>query len=94
MSRDLRLIIMGILGRTPLAGVSWQVLHYLEGFRRLGYDIYYIEDTGGWAYNPLQTKAENESEYAYATIANTPSIMWPNSCPLTACRIVGLTGPG
>jgi hypothetical protein len=66
MSRDLRLIIMGILGRTPLAGVSWQVLHYLEGFRRLGYDIYYIEDTGGWAYNPLQTKAENESEYAYA----------------------------
>ena len=66
MSRDLRLIIMGILGRTPLAGVSWQVLHYLEGFRRLGYDIYYIEDTGGWAYNPLQTKEENESEYAYA----------------------------
>ena len=49
MSRDLRLVIMGILGRTPLAGVSWQVLHYLEGFRRLGYDIYYIEDTGGWA---------------------------------------------
>jgi hypothetical protein len=45
--------------------VSWQVLHYLEGFRRLGYDVYYIEDTGGWAYNPLQTKEENESEYAY-----------------------------
>src|SRR5215831_3299256 len=66
MSRDLRLIIMGILGRTPLAGVSWQVLHYLEGFRRLGYDIYYIEDTGGWAYNPRRTKEENESEHAYA----------------------------
>lgn len=66
MSRDLRLVIMGILGRTPLAGVSWQVLHYLEGFRRLGYDIYYIEDTGGWAYNPRRTKEENESEHAYA----------------------------
>jgi hypothetical protein len=66
MSRDLRLVIMGILGRTPLAGVSWQVLHYLEGFRRLGYDVYYIEDTGGWAYNPQQTKEENESEHAYA----------------------------
>jgi hypothetical protein len=65
MTRGLRLVIMGILGRTPLAGVSWQVLHYLEGFRRLGYDVYYIEDTGGWAYNPLQTKEENESEYAY-----------------------------
>ncbi len=65
MTRGLRLVIMGILGRTPLAGVSWQVLHYLEGFRRLGYDVYYVEDTGGWAYNPLHTKEENESEYAY-----------------------------
>jgi len=57
---------MGILGRTPLAGVSWQVLHYLEGFRRLGYDIYYIEDTGGWAYHPLRKTDGNESEYTYA----------------------------
>ncbi len=58
----MRLVIMGILGRTPLAGVSWQVLHFLEGFRRLGHDIYYIEDTGGWAYNPLQKTHDNESE--------------------------------
>jgi hypothetical protein len=66
MSRDLRIVIMGILGRTPLAGVSWQVLHYLEGFRRLGYDIYYIEDTGGWAYNPRRKTDDNASEYTYA----------------------------
>ena len=63
MSKNLRLVIMGILGRTPLAGVSWQVLHFLEGFRRLGYDVYYIEDTGGWAYNPLQKTYDDESEY-------------------------------
>jgi hypothetical protein len=66
MSRGLRIVIMGILGRTPLAGVSWQVLHYLEGFRRLGYDIYYIEDTGGWAYNPRRKTDDNGSEYTYA----------------------------
>jgi len=67
MSRSLRLIIMGILGRTPLAGVSWQVLHFLEGFRRLGNDIYYIEDTGGWAYNPLQKTPDPESECTHAS---------------------------
>ena len=65
MSSKLRLIVMGILGRTPLAGVSWQVLHFLEGFRRLGHDIYYIEDTGGWAYHPLRTNTDHESEDAY-----------------------------
>ena len=62
MSGNLRLVVMGILGRTPLAGVSWQVLHFLEGFRRLGYDVYYIEDTGGWAYNPLQNTHGKGSE--------------------------------
>jgi hypothetical protein len=67
MSRNLRLVIMGILGRTPLAGVSWQVLHFLEGFRRLGHDIYYIEDTGGWAYNPLEKKRDTESACTYAS---------------------------
>src|SRR4029453_14498873 len=96
MSKNLRLVIMGILGRTPLAGVSWQVLHFLEGFRRLGYDVYYIEDTGGWAYNPLQKTPEKNrsSEFTMVATANTPSVMWPNSCLRSACRIVGLTGPG
>ena len=92
MSRDLRIVIMGILGRTPLAGVSWQVLHYLEGFRRLGYDIYYIEDTGGWAYNPRRKTDDNESNIPMLSTASTPSIMWPNSCHRSACRMVGLTG--
>ena len=67
MSSNLRLVIMGILGRTPLAGVSWQVLHFLEGFRRLGHDVYYIEDTGGWAYNPLQKTHGNGSENTHAS---------------------------
>src|SRR5262245_31096329 len=52
MSKRVQVVIMGILGRTPLAGVSWQVLQYLEGFRRLGCDCYYIEDTSDWAFNP------------------------------------------
>jgi hypothetical protein len=50
-SRPLRLVVLGMMGRMPLAGVVWQVLH-LEGFRRLGFDVYYVEDTGAWPYNP------------------------------------------
>lgn len=49
MDRKLQIVILGILGRDPLAGVAWQVLHYLEGFRRLGHEVYYVEDTGEWA---------------------------------------------
>mgnify|MGYP003579104465 CR=1 FL=1 len=27
----------------PVPGVIWQTLHYLLGFRRLGYDVAYVE---------------------------------------------------
>jgi hypothetical protein len=49
MRRPLRIIVLGILGRDPVAGVAWQGLHYLEGLRRLGHDVVYLEDTEDWA---------------------------------------------
>ena len=36
MSRKPLVVVLGFLGRMPVAGVAWQLLHYLEGFRRLG----------------------------------------------------------
>ena len=47
-----RIIVFGILFWYPLAGVTCQFLHYLIGLRRLGYDPYYIEDSGRWVYDP------------------------------------------
>ena len=47
-----RVIVFGILFWYPLAGVTFQFLHYLIGLRRLGYDPYYIEDSGRWIYDP------------------------------------------
>jgi len=41
-----------MMGRTPFAGVAWQVLHYVEGLRRLGCEVHYVEDTGDWPYDP------------------------------------------
>lgn len=47
-----RIIVFGILFWYPLAGVTYQFLHFLIGLRRLGYDVYYIEDSGRWVYDP------------------------------------------
>ncbi len=47
-----KVIVFGILFWYPLAGVTYQFLHYLIGLRRLGYDPYYIEDSGRWVYDP------------------------------------------
>ncbi|HKX29161.1 MAG TPA: hypothetical protein VJ302_15810 [Blastocatellia bacterium] len=47
-----KIIVFGILFYYPLAGVTYQFLHYLIGLRRLGYDPYYVEDSGRWVYDP------------------------------------------
>ena len=64
MKRELRLVIVGMMGRLPYAGVTWQILHYLEGFRRLGHDVYYIEDTGAWPFDPDKNCITDDSTYA------------------------------
>lgn len=46
-----KVIVFGIIFWYPLAGVTFQFLHYLIGLRRLGYDVYYVEDSGRWIYN-------------------------------------------
>ncbi len=47
-----KIIVFGILFFYPLAGVTYQFLHYLIGLRRLGYDPYYVEDSSRWVYDP------------------------------------------
>ncbi len=55
-----RIVVLGALADMPFAGVAWQVLHYLEGLRRLGHDVAYLEDTGKWPYDPyLQTVTDD-----------------------------------
>jgi GT2 family glycosyltransferase len=41
-----KIVVLGIMSRKPVAGVIWQTLHYLLGFRRLGYEVYYVESHG------------------------------------------------
>lgn len=45
-------IVSGILFWYPLAGVTYQFLHYLIGLRQLGWDVYYVEDSARWLYDP------------------------------------------
>ncbi len=49
-----KVIVFGIIFWYPLAGVTYQFLHYLIGLRRLGYDVYYVEDSGRWIYDPIK----------------------------------------
>jgi hypothetical protein len=47
-----RIVVLGIAAQYPLAGVTWQAIHYLVGLRALGCDVYYVEDSGAPPYDP------------------------------------------
>jgi hypothetical protein len=58
-----------MVGRTPFAGVAWQAMHYLEALRRLGCDVYYVEDTGDWPYDPERDTITDDCTYTAGFIA-------------------------
>jgi hypothetical protein len=64
-----RVLVFGIVGSMPVAGVTWQFVHYLEGLRRLGCDVAYVEDTGTWPYDPARNTVTDECDYAVRYIA-------------------------
>jgi len=54
MVSSLRIVVSGYIAQYPLGGVAWDYLQYAVGLARLGHDVYYIEDTGVWPYNPAE----------------------------------------
>ena len=62
-SSRLRILVTGLLAQYPLGGLSWHYLHYVLGLKRLGHDVYYLEDTGAWPYNPEEGGLGRDCRY-------------------------------
>lgn len=41
-----KIVLLGMLTKIPVAGVTWLVGQYAVGFQRLGFDVYYVEAHG------------------------------------------------
>jgi hypothetical protein len=61
--------VAGAAGAMPFAGVGWQVAHYLEGLRRLGHEVFYLEDTQRWPYDPIADSVSDDARPAIAYVA-------------------------
>ncbi len=49
-----KVVVLHLAARYPVAGVMWQLLHHLIGFRALGLEVWYIEDHGAYVYDPVK----------------------------------------
>ncbi|HEX2397738.1 MAG TPA: hypothetical protein VHI73_06330, partial [Solirubrobacteraceae bacterium] len=48
-----RIVVTGLIARYPLGGLTWHYLQYVVGLAQLGHQVFYLEDSGGWPYNPV-----------------------------------------
>ena len=48
----MKVVVTGLIATYPLGGVAWDYLAYVAGFARLGCEVFYLEDTGHWLYDP------------------------------------------
>ena len=70
MSSRLRIVVTGLIAEYPLGGVTWDYLQYVVGLARLGHDVYYIEDTGKWPYNPRTGGTGKSADYNVSYLAS------------------------
>ncbi|HJQ84377.1 MAG TPA: hypothetical protein VKA21_09900 [Candidatus Binatia bacterium] len=64
------IVVLGIVGQYPMAGVAWQAIHYLLGFRRLGREVWYIEDSGAPPYDPQRGMNTEDCTHAVRHVAD------------------------
>lgn len=69
MSKKLRLVVLGIMGRCPFGGQTWLYLNWLRAFQRLGHEVWYVEDDTVWPYDPERDCVTDNCSYAVRHIA-------------------------
>ena len=59
----MKAIVTGMIASYPLGGVVWDYAQYALGLERLGYEVYYLEDTGFFMYDPRRREYGETSDY-------------------------------
>ena len=67
----MKIVVTGLIAGYPLGGVGWDYLAYVSGFRRLGHEVFYLEDTGQWLYDPRVHTFTDDVSFNAAYLADT-----------------------
>ena len=59
-----------MLASSPFGGMVWQVYHYLISLRRLGFDVWYVEDSDRYLYDPISYNPTEDYSANVSLLAN------------------------
>ncbi len=66
----MRIVVLGMMGQSPFGGQTWMHLHWLLGFHRLGHEVWYVEDSAAWPFDPVENTLTENPRYAVRHIAD------------------------
>jgi hypothetical protein len=66
-----RILVLHLAGQYPLGGIGWQAIHHVVGLARLGHDVYFVDDTGAWAYDPRVKSLVKDCAYSVEFLRRT-----------------------
>lgn len=74
----MRAVVAGAIGTYPVGGVAWTFGAWLRGFARLGYETWYLEDTGLEGWDPDRGDMAVDGRYAARYLAGALPLVAPS----------------
>lgn len=71
-------IVTGMIASYPVGGVFWDYGQYALGFQKLGYEVYYLEDTGWETYDPVRGEYGSDPAYGVDFLRNSLPVLSPD----------------
>jgi hypothetical protein len=73
----MKVIVAGMIATFPLGGVAWDYGQYAVGMEKLGFEVYYLEDTGWLTYSPSEKEYGEDPTYGLEFLQQTLSRLSP-----------------
>jgi hypothetical protein len=73
----MRAVVTGMIAAYPVGGVAWDYGQYALGLERLGFEVFYLEDTGEPTYDPDRGEYGDDCSYAVGFLARTLAELSP-----------------
>ena len=73
----MKVIVTGMIGSYPVGGVLWDYAQYALGLERLGFEVYYLEDTGWQTYDPRKGEYGEDCGYAVEFLKTSLTALSP-----------------
>ena len=83
----MRAIVTGMIATYPVGGVAWDYGQYALGLERLGWDVFYLEDTGGETYDPVKGEYGADCSFGVKFLHNSLSQLSPGLGVISGCSL-------